>query len=134
MTSMTDTPVDTRRSRRHATGLVLAGVLSASNILSALGPAPADGEPGPPVTILVLGSALGLIGLVAVVHAWRSGSRRSLRVAAGTLVLVALTAVPAFFVDVPVVIKLLVALQVLVTILTVVLMFSPDRRPAPVTD
>lgn len=48
--------------------------------------------------------------------------------------LVALTAVPAFFVDVTVSIKLLVVVQVLITILTVVLMFSPGRRPAPVTD
>ena len=40
----------------------------------------------------------------------------------------------AFFVDVPMFIKALVGFSVLLTVLAVVLMFSTDRRPAPVAD
>jgi hypothetical protein len=115
---------------RQKVGLVLAGLLSAANIAAVLQPTP-EGEVGPPIGILVLGSVLGLVGLVATVVAWRSGSMLAMRIAAGTLILNALTAVPAFFVDVPAAIKALVGIVVLITIAAVVLMFSTDRRPAP---
>jgi hypothetical protein len=114
---------------RQRVGLVLAGLMSAGNIVAVLQPTP-EGEVGPPIGILVFGSVLGLVGLVATVIAWRSGSMLALRIAAGTLVLNALTAVPAFFVDVPAAVKALVGVVVLLTIAAVVLMFSTDRRPA----
>ena len=76
---------------------------------------------------------LGVIGLVAAVIAWR-GNRTALRVAAGALVLNALTSLPAFFVDVPAFIKLAVAGSVIVTVVTLILMFSTTRRPVPVLD
>jgi hypothetical protein len=47
---------------------------------------------------------------------------------------VTLTALPAFFVDVPMAIKALVAFAVVLTLVAVVLLFSTVRRPAPVTD
>ena len=119
-------------SGRQRTGLVLAGVLSAINIPSVFTPTP-DGEVGPPFGVLVLGTVLGVIGLVAVVLAWR-GNRGALRVAAGALVINLLTALPAFFVDVPVWIKLAVGLSVLVTVAAIVLMFSGARRPVAVLD
>lgn len=114
-------------------GLVLAGLLSITNIPSALFPTP-DGETGPPLAILILSSALGVIGLVAVVIAWRSGSEVAKRVAAGALILNILTSLPAFFVDVSAALKLLVAVSVLVSVLAVVLMFAPARRSVPVLD
>ena len=114
-------------SGRQRAGLVLAGVLSAINIPSVFTPTP-DGEVGPPFGVLVLGTVLGVIGLVAVVLAWR-GNRGALRVAAGALVINLLTALPAFFVDVPVWIKLAVGLSVLATVAAIVLMFSGARRP-----
>jgi hypothetical protein len=119
-------------STRQKVGLALAGLLSASAIPSVLFPTP-DGEEGPPMGVLVLSSVLGVIGLVAVVAAWR-GSRLGLRVAAGALIVSALTGVPAFFVDVPAGIKLLTGVSVIVTIGAIILMFSPARRPAPVLD
>jgi hypothetical protein len=45
-----------------------------------------------------------------------------------------LTALPALFVDVTAGIKALVGVAVLVTVLSVVLMFSSEQRPAAVLD
>jgi hypothetical protein len=120
-------------STRQKVGLVLAAVMSIINIPSVFFPAP-DGDEGPPLAVLAVNSVLGIIGLVAVVIAWRSGSRAAIRVAAGTLILNAITALPAFFVDVPAGLKVAVGATVLVTLLAVVLMFSPARRSAPVLD
>ncbi len=118
---------------RQKVGLVIAGVLSLANIPSAFFPAP-EGETGPPMAILVLGSILGVIGLVAVVIAWRTGNRAAIRVAAGALIINLLASLPAFFVDVPAGIKLLVGVSVLITVLAVGLMFSPSRQSVPVMD
>lgn len=118
---------------RQKVGLVLAGLLSAANIPSFFFPT-TEGESGPPLPILVLGSILGVVGLVAVIIAWRSGNRAAVRVAAGTLIVNLLTSLPAFFVDVPAVIKLVVGVSVLLTVLAVALMFSSSRQPAPVLD
>ena len=71
---------------------------------------------------------LGVVGLVAVIVAWRTGNRAALRAAAGAIIVVTLTGLPAFFVDIPAGIKLLVGVSVLLTIAAVVLMFSPGRR------
>jgi hypothetical protein len=120
-------------STRQKVGLVLAGVMSVINIPSVFFPAP-DGDEGPPLAVLAVNSVLGIIGLVAVVIAWRSGNKAAIRVAAGTLILNAITSLPAFFVDVPAGLKAVVGISVLVTVATVVLMFSPARRPAPVLD
>jgi hypothetical protein len=120
-------------STRQRTGLVLAGLYSLANIPSAFFPTP-DGEEGPPLGILVISTLLGVVGLAAVVWAWRTGSRVALRVAAGAVIVITLTALPAFFVDVPAGIKALVGVSVLLTIAMVVLMFAPERHAAPVLD
>lgn len=113
---------------RQRIGLVLAGILSVVGIVGVFQPTP-EGEVGPPLSILVLGAGLGVIGLVAVIIAWRSGSRLALRVAAGTLIIGMLTALPAFFVDVSSAVKLLVGIVVVLTVASIVLMFSSARRP-----
>ena len=118
-------------TNRQKVGLVLAGLLSAASIPSVLAPTP-DGETGPPLAILVASSVLGVIGLIAVVAAWRSGSQAAIRVAAGALIINLLTALPALFVDVSAAIKLLVGVSVLLTVLAVALMFSPTRQSAAV--
>ena len=120
-------------SKRQKVGLVLAGVYSALNVVGVLFPTP-DGQVGPPIGILIIDAALGLVGLVAVIITWRTGNRAALRAAAGAIILMTLTALPAFFVDVPAGIKLLVGVWVLLTIAAVVLMFSPGRRSTPVLD
>ena len=118
---------------RQKIGLGLAGLLSALNITSVFFPTP-EGETGPPFAILAVGTLLGVIGLVAVIIAWRSGNGAAIRVAAGTLIINLLTSLPAFFVDVPAAVKLLVGVGVLLTVLAVGLMFSPSRRAVPVLD
>jgi hypothetical protein len=119
-------------STKQKVGLVVCGLYSLSNIPSVLESQP-DGEEGPPMAILVVGTILGVVGLVATVMAWR-GNRLALRVAAGAIIVITLTGLPAFFVDVPMWIKAIVGLSVVVTVAAVVLMFSTDRRPASITD
>ena len=74
--------------------------------------------------VLVADSILGIIGLVAVVVAWRSRSDRAARAAVGSIVLIMLTGLPAFFVDVPPVVKAMVGVFVLITVLASVLTLS----------
>ena len=119
-------------STRQKVGLVLAGVRAHQHPERVL-PCTRRRE-GPPLAVLAVNSVLGIIGLVAVIIAWRSGNKAAIRVAAGTLILNAITSLPAFFVDVPAGLKAVVGVSVLVTVATVVLMFSPARRPAPVLD
>lgn len=121
-----------RVTTKQKVGLAIATLYCLGNIPSALFPAP-DGEEGPPLAILVVGSVLGVVGLVAAIWAWR-GNPVALRVTAGGVIIITLTGLPAFFVDVPMAIKALVGFSVLLTLVAVVLMFSSDRRPAPVTD
>ncbi len=123
----------TALNTRNKIGLALAGLISLVNVPSALEGTP-DGEVGPPMVVLYLDTVVGVIGLVAVVVAWRSGSRVALRLAAACLVVALVTALPALFVDVPAVIKILVAAVVLVTLATLVLMFSGQSRREPVLD
>lgn len=132
MSSTTLTPASSLTTTKQKVGLAIAGLYSLANIPGFLG-APDPGQAGPPMAILLVGSVLGVIGLVAVVMAWR-GNRVALRVAAGAIIVITLTGLPAFFVDVPMFIKALVSFSVLLTVLAVVLMFSGDRRPAPISD
>lgn len=120
-------------SGRQKAGLVIAGLLSLGNVTSVVFPTP-DGEEGPPFEVLLLGTILGVIGVVAVVIAWRNANQAAFRVAAGSLVISAITSLPAFFVDVPAGIKILVAVSVVLTVLSIVLMFSSAQRPVPVLD
>lgn len=133
MTTMNAATPVIRRSRRQRVGLALAALLSIGNVPSVLTPTP-DGEVGPPILVLWLGTVLGVVGLVAVVIAWRSGNRAALRVAAGALIVTALTALPALFVDINATLKLLAAVSVVLTVVAIVLMFSPDQRTVSVDD
>ncbi len=120
-------------STKNKIGLVIAGLLGLSDIPAALMPTP-DGEVGPPFGILILGSICGVITVIAVVIGWVKANRGAIRVAAGARIISMLTALPAFFVDVPWFIKVLVTVSVVLTVLSVVLMLSPARQTAPVTD
>jgi hypothetical protein len=117
---------------KQKTGLVICALYGLANLPSIL-TAPDDGETGPPMAILVVDTLLGVLALVAAVMAWR-GNRLWLRIAAGAMILITLTGLPAFFVDVPMVVKAFVGVSVLLTVVAAVLMFSGDRRTAPVTD
>lgn len=79
-------------STANKVGLALLALAAVANLI----PPPAS-EAGPPVEILIIAGVLGLIALLAVIVAWRSGSRKAALVAVGVSVLNALLAVPAFF-------------------------------------
>ena len=125
-------------STKNKVGLVIAGLLGLSDLPAAFMPATsgatANGEVGPPFGILVLGTICGVITVIAVVIAWVKANRGAIRVAAGARIVSMLSALPAFFVDVPAGIKILVAVSVVLTVISVVLMLSPARQTASVTD
>ena len=118
---------------RTRAGLVLAALLGLADVISAFFPTP-EGEVGPPLPIVVLGGLLGVATLAAVAAAWRTGQRGMLRIVAATRVLSAIGALPAFFVDVPAALKLVVAVGVVLTVVCVVLVLTPARRTAAATD
>jgi hypothetical protein len=119
-------------STKQKVGLVLCMLSSLASLPSFLMAAD-EGEQGPPLPIMVLASVLGAIGVVATVLAWR-GSGVALRVAAGTLIVNAITSLPAFFVDVSAGIKAISAGGIVLTVVTVVLMFSGPGRSATLAD
>lgn len=116
---------------RTRAGLVLAALLGVADVVSAFFPTP-DGEIGPPLPIVLLGGLLGVATLAAVVVAWRTGRRGALRIVAGTRVLSAITALPAFFVDIPAWLRLAAAVAVVLTVVCVLLVLAPARRSASV--
>jgi hypothetical protein len=118
---------------RNKIGLVLAGLLALGDVASIFITTP-DGEEGPPFAVLAIGLVIGLITLVALVPAWRTGSRTALRVVAGTRIVSAILSLPAFFVDVPAGIKVGSAVGFALTVVCVVLVLAPADRRVPVTD
>jgi hypothetical protein len=132
MSTATVASARTDLTTRQKVGLVLGGLYCLTNIPSVLFPS-TGGEDNPPMSILVVSSVLGVVGLVAVVLAWR-GNRPALRIAAGAIIIITLTGLPAFFVDVPMAVKALVGSSVVLSVVIVVLMFSGDRRSSSVTD
>lgn len=120
------TPRPTFSPLNHV-GLGLALLLGLADCTAAFFPTP-DGEVGPPYAILLLGTALGVITVVGAGWAWATHARSAVRVVAAARVISAITALPAFFVDVPPVVKLIAGVAVLVTVFSVVAMLTPARR------
>lgn len=108
-------------------GLALAALMGVSDVASLLTPTP-DGEVGPPIGILALDSVLGVVTLVAVGWAFRTRNRGAVRVVAAARIVSAITALPAFFVDIPEAIRLLAGFDVLLTVVVVVMVLTPARR------
>jgi hypothetical protein len=133
MTTAVQTAPAPPLSKVNKAGLVLAFLLGLADMSAPFQPTP-DGEVGPPFAILLLGGVLGLITVVAVVIAWRTSRRGPIRIAAGARIISVITALPAFFVDVPWFIKVGVTVAVILTVVSVVLMLSPARQTSPVTD
>jgi hypothetical protein len=117
------------RTRTVATGLVIAGLLGLSDIVSLPF---SDGE-HPPWVIAIAGAVLGLITVVGVGFAWR-GSRGGAVAAIVTRLLSALTAVPALFVDgVPSGLRVAATVGILVTLLSITLIavgLSRQQEPS----
>ena len=123
----TDTPWATK----NKVGLGLAIFYGITNTPSFLIPT-TEGEDGPPLAILIVCSILGVVAAVAGVIAGRQRSRPAARLAAASIIVITLTSLPAFFVDVPAGVKAFSALGVVLTVVTVVLMFSSSKRQAGV--
>ena len=113
-------------STTYKTGLILLGAISLGDLAA---PLYTDGQ-SPPMSIAVIGSALGLLSLILVVLAWRG------RVAAAIGLVVlrllsALTAVPAVLEPgVPMIPMVLAGIAITATLVGVVLVFAGLRRPA----
>ena len=126
---MTTTSTSAGWTTKNKVGLGLAvfyGVTNIPSFLEAAGP----GEVGPPLAIMIVSSILGIVAAVAGVFAWRNGSRSAARLTAASVIIITLTSLPAFFVDVPAAVKALVAVSVILTVAIIVLMFSPAKRSA----
>ena len=118
-------------STKNKVGLGLAifyGITNAPSFLFAAD----DGEVGPPLSIMIVCSALSVVAIVAGVVAWRQRSRPAARLTAASIIIVTLTSLPAFFVDVPAGVKAVSALGVVFTVVIVVLMFSSSKRPVEI--
>jgi hypothetical protein len=118
---------------RNKIGLVIAALLAVGDLSSPFQPTP-DGQEGPPFGILLVAAVLGVITLVAIVPAWRKGDRTASRIVVGTRIVSALTALPAFFVDIPAWLMVVAAVSVVLTVVCAVLILAPADRRVPVTD
>ena len=105
-------------------GLIVAFVLGLLDIIFTFVPV---GSGGPPLFILVIGLLLGLITCVCVALVWRSTASGSAVGHRGHPHLSSLSAIPAFGADIPSWIKVLVAVQIVVTLVDLVLLLQPNR-------
>ena len=107
-------------------GLLVLAVLSLGDLAA---PLLTDGE-SPPMSIALIGSALGAVSLALAALAWRGSTGAAVGLV-GVRALSALTAVPAFFVSgVPAVPMLLAGTAITVTVIGSVLVLVGMRRPA----
>ena len=132
MSTVTDRATTVEYSARQKAGFVLAAVVALVNIPGAFIPTSGTDEAapaGPPVAVLVGSLVLGLVVVGLLLWAWRTGRRGPVRAAAVLLVLLALAALPAFFVaSIAAWIRLFAGLYVLATIVAIALLFSPSPR------
>lgn len=124
----------TETNDRRRTGFIASAVVAFSNIPLAFVPTD-DKDGGPPVEVLVFGAVAAVVILALLRWAYVSARPGALRIAAGLMVLVALSAVPAFFVeDVPVWAQLSAGAYIVATVVALSLLFSPSRQHAAVLD
>lgn len=110
-------------------GLGLGALIGAVNVYTVFVPPTAPGEVGPPMGILVFSALLGVTILACVGIAVRTGSRGAIRLAAGCLLLAALSAAPAFFAGLETSLVVAVAIFTVLTVVAVVCMLArPSRR------
>ncbi len=107
------TQLSTQSTALTRAGLVVLTVLS---LIDLAGPLLTDGD-HPPMSVALIGSALGLASLVCIGYAWR-GATRAVVPLIVLRVISALTALPAFFVtDVPAAAKIAAVVIVVLTVL-----------------
>jgi hypothetical protein len=112
-------------NRFYRPGLIILGVLSLGDLAA---PLLTDGE-HPPMSIALIGSALGLISLVLFALAWRGAKTAAIALVV-VRVLSALTAVPAFTEGgVPGFAMVLAGIAITLTLVAVVFTLSGMRQP-----
>ena len=112
----------------YRAGLIILGVVSLGDLSA---PLLTDGA-HPPMSIALIGSALGLISLVLFALAWRGAKPAAIALVV-VRVLSALTAVPAFTVGgVPATAMVLAGIAITATLLAAVLVLSGIRQPQTV--
>ncbi len=108
-------------SRANKTGFVLAILAAVPNL--AVVPTP-DGQQGPPLGEMIGSAVIAVSTIVAVIVGWRAHKAWAVRVAAGGTLILALAAMPAFFVaGIPVAWRVLAGICVVAAIAAVILMF-----------
>jgi hypothetical protein len=106
-------------------GLTVLGVISLGDLAA---PLVTDGET-PPMSVALVGSALGALSLALVMLAWRGRMAAALGLVV-VRALSALTAVPAFiFPDVPLVPRILAGVFITLTLAGVGMVLAGLRRP-----
>lgn len=124
------TTISGRRKAGHVLGIAL-GVAN----LGALAVPTGSGESGPPFAVLAVGAFLGAAVVALLVRSWRHDERGPRRIAAVLLVLAAVGALPGLLVaDVPVALQAAAGALVVLTIATVVLLFSPEPASGHLAD
>ena len=112
-------------SATYRAGLAILGVISLGDLAA---PLLTDGQT-PPMSIALIGLALGLVSLVLVVLAWRGRTAAAVGLVVVRL-LSALTAVPAFvFAGVPLLPMILAGVFITLTVIGVGLVLAGIRRP-----
>ncbi|MFL6023076.1 MAG: hypothetical protein ACJ72O_07020 [Marmoricola sp.] len=126
LTATTAAEPSTGWTTKNKIGLGLAVFYGVANIPTVF--VPVDNGDGPPFAIALICTLLAVVATVAGVVAWRRGSRPAARLTAASLIVITLTALPAFFIDVPAVVKVVAAAGVLLMVAIVALMFAPAKR------
>jgi hypothetical protein len=114
-------------------GLALSALIGLAN-LPFLAPGIDWGPEEPPYPLLILAAVVGMVSVVCAVVAWRSGSRRALRVNAAALIFNALMVIPGLFGDTPAFITIASAAFVVTTVIAVVLTMRRSNEPQRVVD
>ena len=84
--------------------------------------------------LILVGVAIGMVSVVCAMLAWKSGSRRLIRINVAALIVLGLSIVPGLFVDTTAFIRLATAVTIVAIVVAVVLLMRRRPVPAPVTD
>lgn len=114
-------------------GLALSALTGLANLVFLL-PSIDWGAEEPPLAMLLLAAAVGLVSVACAAIAWNSGNRRAIRINAAALIFNALMVVPGFFGDSPAWVPMVSAAFIVATVAAVILTMRREPAFVPVTD
>ena len=88
----------------------------------------------PPLALLLLNAAIGMVSVVCAIVAWNSGNRKAIRINAAALIINALMVLPGLFIDTTAFITVISAVVVVATLVAVVVTMRRERTPVRVVD